>query len=721
MKEWLTARELAAQKLPELPATERAIQVKADKDGWNSHPTHARKRSGRGGGMEYNVALLPTLAQIIYKQRHIDISRWIDVREEAIQEPQVSLSDRAETERAARMAIIQKFEQFSAGLSIGRVSQMQVFSDKYNLGTIAVDPWVKDAVPKFGKRTLSRWISAARKGNSNSLAVDRSKARKGKGILDVANSGQVRSFVLALIAHQPHLSAHHVRTICRDEFGDQIEGAKGMVNMPPIRTFQHFLKVLKEDNKVALTKLTNPDLYRSTMAPAGTGTMRHITEPNALWQIDASPVDALCVDGRYSLYACIDIATRRTVITLSKTPRASAVALMIRKAVLAWGLPDTIKTDNGSDFVARDTRRLLASLSIEMDVSDAYTPQQKGHVERVIGTFQRDVGPQLPGFVGHSVSDRKAIESRKSFAARMGESDAEIFGVQLTAAVLQSYIDRWLETVYEQRQHTGLQNRTPFAVATASTAAIRTVNERALDLLLMPAAGKGGNRTTTKFGIRIDGRYFLSPDLMPGTRVFVRQDPNDAGKVFAFLAETGVFLSEAICPELSGIHPETLVATHKKMHAEKLAEATQQIRKDMRAIAKGPTLIERTLEVAARDMPNVVALPKKTVETTTPEIAAALDAANSDLPKRSTMTASATAIHAQLMQEPIGAQKVTILPETRERRFRRALDLNARVEAGEIIEQSDAIWLGGYLETPEFKTQQVMFDDFGDQAPGLRS
>lgn len=97
------------------------------------------------------------------------------------------------------------------------------------------------------------------------------------------------------------------------------------------------------------------------------------------------------------------------------------------------GVAKVIKTDNGSDFVAVSIKRLFADLSIDPDVSDAYSPEQKGHVERVIKTFQHEVCPQLPGYIGHSVADRKAIEGRKSFAERLGADEKELFEVALTA------------------------------------------------------------------------------------------------------------------------------------------------------------------------------------------------------------------------------------------------------------------------------------------------
>ncbi len=50
MKEWFSAAELAKLQLPEVPSTERAIQLRAEREEWSK-----RRRQGRGGGWEYPV------------------------------------------------------------------------------------------------------------------------------------------------------------------------------------------------------------------------------------------------------------------------------------------------------------------------------------------------------------------------------------------------------------------------------------------------------------------------------------------------------------------------------------------------------------------------------------------------------------------------------------------------------------------------------------------
>lgn len=737
MKEWLTAREIAEAGLDGLPQTERGIQLRAEREGWDAHPTMVR-RTDRGGGNAYHFRLLPLVAQVDWRQRHIVIEERLSPPPADAPQPP---TDRVALERDVRMAILNAWTEWGRGLGLSKASNAVVFVDRYNAGLIKVPDWVRNAVGTLSRRTLLRWKAASAKGEA--IGFDPAAARKGKGLIEIANDGAVQAFVLALIAKQPHLSAEAVRDQCRSEFGDELTAPGGELRpMPPVRTFQDALKRLKTTHKVALTKLTDPDKFRSHYALSGVGAMSHATEPNRLWQIDASPADMLCTDGRHALYACIDIATRRTIWQQSKTPRASAVALLIRKAILAWGVPEEIMTDNGSDFVARDTERLFASLSIKPHVAEAYSPEQKGHVERAIKTMQHGLMPLLPGYVGHSVADRKAIEGRKSFAARMGSDDRELFEVKLTAADLQHHIDDWAALKYARRPHEGLGRRTPEDVAAAAAHKRRTVDERALDLLLMPVAGGDGVRVVGKRGLKIDGNYYLLPHQLPGTRVLARMDPLDMGKVYAFAADGGQYLGEAICAALSGLHPQTLVRAAKEIQREVVDEATRSIRRDMKRLAKGPSLIERALDVARRDEPKVVPLPRPAVRHETPQIAAALEAMTPRRPEpatpqldearrrlaaqmeveqearlRDSAEARFAAFQAQAEADrtahlPAG-DKVIPLPESPKQRYRRLLDTRLKIEAG-TASADEITWVARYEMSVEYRGQARMHEEFGE-------
>lgn len=737
MKMWFTAQELAdasAQGLfRDLPATKMGLLKLADREGWGRHHALVRRRAGRegGGGFEYHIEQLPLSVRLCYIARQFSL----DMASIQLGPGEDGASERGRDLRDARLALVQMADSFRKTTSLAAHAADDYFATLFNDGSIDVPAWVRAAVGTVSRRTIVRYRAQAKDGSS-SLARDPALNRKGAGLLDTANGGEVRNFVMALMALQPHLAAREVRKQCRAEFGDQIVDRNGQLkDMPPERTFQHFLKGLKAANKVVLTKLTDPDRFRSHYALSGVGALRHITEPNQLWQIDASPVDALCVDGRHSIYMCIDIATRRIVVLVSKTPRASAVGLLIRKAILAWGTPGQIKTDNGSDFVAKETERLFRFLHIEAIASDAYSPEQKGHVERVIKTFQHQVSPLLPGYVGHNVADRKAIESRKSFAKRLGETEAETFGVSLTAAQLQHYIDEWVALTYSHAAHGGLKGKSPAEVAAAATAPARMVDERALDVLLMPVAGSNGVRTMTKRGIRIDGHHYMTGDILPGTAVFVRRDPLDAGRVYAFTPDGAQFLATATCAELAGISPESLLQASRERQAEVMADAMAPVRATMRKLAKGPALIERALEVDRRDAvaraeeaANVIRLPRREEIHTTPQIDAAMAAF--DEPSRAArsapMDAAAQERHRQLVAElegPAVDSNVVQLrkEETPEQRFARLIAVEQRRDRGEPVSEDEAYELGSYQLSSEYKSRKMVWEDFGEQAPVLRT
>lgn len=755
MKEWLTASEIAAEAFREVPASERGVRAHASREGWNDHPVHARQRAGRGGGMEYNIALLPTSARIEYETRHRRVGALVPANGNLPAPAPIGAppaTDRAARERDARLAILAAYESFCRGTRLGQSSSASIFSERYKARALQIDAWIVDLVPAVSPRSLARWKAERERGQVNRLAVTRDH-RKGKGLLDLAEGGQVRVYLLALLASQPHVSAAQIQRDIRHRFGDGLKVVKGGETVyepvPPVRTIQAYVATLRERERVALTKLSNPDRYRSTMVPAGTNSYAEVTQLGTLWMIDASPVDALCVDGRWSIYACVDVGTRSLTLYVSRTPRASAVQLLARKAILAWGRPVKIKHDNGSDFVARDCKRLFASLGIEIELSPPYQPQTKGFVERAIRTFQHDCAALLPGYTGHSVAERKAIEDRKSFADRLGADTAETFAVQMTGAQLAHLADRWVETIYDHHPHSGIKGLTPAQARARSTRAIEAVDERALDLLLMPVADGGGIRTVTKLGLRIGGHHFKLQGLLPGERVLLRMDPLDAGRALAFSTEDGRFLGEATSAELSGVDPKALVRAQKEAQEQVISERLTGVKEEIKRLVSGPSMIERALEVAARDVPNLVTFPTRRVAVSTPEIEAAIAAMETGAPRvsgpvdpaiaaeqariqalldgmddtpppadpdeieaRSEASRAARAAEVAAARVAGLPENVARLPETPMERYRRAEHIRANLETAH---PEDVRWLGGYEQSAEYRGHRRMHEAFGEE------
>lgn len=694
---FLSAAEIAAEKLPGLPASQRGIQFAAMRGGWQARP-----RQGRGGGTEYALESLPAEARAAYVGKHIEaVEIPAAMAREAASEPEaLSVSAGAAEARDARLALLGHAERIAREAGVGHKRADRQLCDLYNTGALDIAPWIKAEVKSLTPRTLARWRAAAKAGHKNKLAVDRAAARRGTGILDRANDGQIRVHILALVAKQPHLTAQHIRALVADAF-PQVTIAGNPVALPPIRTFQAALKSWRTAFRNEIESIRNPDGFKSKIRFAA-----RVANPasrlNEIWQIDASPADVMTTDGRQTIYVCEDIFSRRLIALVSATPRASAVGLLIRKAILTWGVPERIKTDNGSDFIAHTTRRLFAALAIDHETSAPFSPEQKGHVERAIGTLQRGLMRTLEGFIGHSVADRKVIENRKAFSARLGEAPEDTFQVALSAAELQAKLDAWCSDVYGTRPHSSLGGRTPFAAAAMAAGSIRKIEDvRALDMLLAPVAGKDGLRTVTKTGLRIGGAHYIGGFLNVGNIVMVRMDSADMGRAYVFSEDGETYLGEAIAPELAGVDPAKAIAAARAEQKRLINERMDEVKKTARKI-KAKDFAGAIHRQALLDQGTLIEFPKPVETHDTPALAAARDAHTI---AETTHAPEIAALAEQLRAEQPTAVNVTPLRngETMHQRWNRARAIETSVARGEFVEPDELLWLGSYREGSEYR------------------
>jgi putative transposase len=712
LRMFLSAAEIAALALPGLPASKRGVLFAAERGGWITRP-----RKHRGGGVEYAVDSLPAQARVAYIGRRIDaVAVPPCIAREAESEPAAArLSGSAAEARDARLAILALADNVAAQAGLGRKRADRYFCDQYNAGALSLAGWIASEVKRLTPRTLARWRSLAQAGRKSALAVDRSKARRGTGALDRANGGEVRTFILALLAKQPQLTAHHIRALAADRFPDIIINGHA-ARLPPIRTFQHTLNAWKRSYRVELESIRNPDGFKSTMRFAARVAMP-ASHLNEVWQIDASPADVMTTDGRRNIYICLDIHSRRMTALVTATARAAGVGLLIRKAILAWGVPERIKTDNGSDFIAHATQRLFASLGIEHEKSAPFSPEQKGHVERAIGTLQRGLMRTLEGFIGHSVADRKVIENRKAFSARLGADPEDMFEVKLSAAELQARVDVWCSDVYGRAPHAGLKGQTPFAVAAISATQLRRIADiRALDMLLAPVAGKDGMRTVTKSGLRIDGAHYIAGWLTVGETVLVRMDETDMGRAYVFAPDGETYLGEAVAPDLAGVDPAAAIAAARGAQKQLIAGRMAEVKKEARRIKAGDfaAAIHRQALVAQGTL---LAFPKAEAAHDTPALTAA-----ARVPAVTAGHSAAVAAMAERLRAA-DAAFVAVTPlreaETPHQRWNRARALEAAIARQDFVEPDALMWLGGYREGPEYRGFRLTYGDAADDTPGV--
>jgi putative transposase len=705
MKGWFTPQEIAAQNLPGLPAHRTSIQRLIEAEGWANKTNHdgeslARKRMGQGGGMEYHISLLPPAARaaISAKASKIDSLELINAPR-FVQGDIVAPATSEDALRIdSRMAVLTMADAFfSANLALGRKAADQDFCTRYNCGQLVVDQWVVDAVSGVSVRSLFRWRQDRDNGRWHAIG---GKGRRDKSLLERVEDGDVAAFIGGCIAHNPFLKASHLRDLVEAKFGGELSLGLGAVPLPVERSFQRFITQWKQQNEVLLMKLNNPDAFKSKIRMTGTNYYSEVTELNQLWETDASPADMICKDGRYTIYVMIDIFSRRMVSHVSKSAKTEASLYLLRKAIIKWGVPHTLRTDNGSDFTSQVFVRGLNSLTIHHDRTRAFSPEEKGIVERAIGTMQRGLMTTIDGFIGHSVADRKVIEARKSFAQRLGVDFEKADCVNVTSTELQAYMDAWCDNQYQHRRHAGI-DQTPFLKAQSWRGTIKTIaNLEVLDLLLSPVLG--GTRVVTKRGIQLDGAYYFSGALIPGTRVFCRQDPDDMGYLKVFKDdELGAFICEAVCPELAGIDRRQAVAMAQAEQKRIISEGTKIIRAEERKI-KPRQMADAIRDLHIQKSKNITAFPRRTETYSTDAIEQAEIALEGGFEAPSTP---------QQTHQP--ASNVVALPETPKQRFARAMAVKEALAMGGLVDAEQVRWFGNYETTAEFKTFVSLFEEHG--------
>ena len=697
MQIWMTLSELAIARLPGLPSTRQGLAARADRECWSAQRGQARQRVGQGGGLEFSVEILPAEAQAELVKRQMTGS----LQQERMVWGQDSLSADDQARRDARLWMLEAVEQFARENSLKAYPADLLWSAAYNAINIVAPEWVRVEVRTASREQLRTWRRIRAAEGEDALGRD---DRGRKSLLDTAFGGEVRAFCLAIMAAKPFVSAKHVRAAIVDRFGERLE------REPSTRDVQRAMQRWEVEYRNELLRLRDPDAYRSKVEFSATGSTR-AEALNDIWQIDASPADAMLRGKRrHSIYMCVDIYSRRTIVLVTPTPRASAVGALIRKAILAWGVPRKIKTDNGSDFTANSTVRLFDALGIEIELSPPYQPKSKGNVERVIGTFQRDLAT-CPGFIGHSVADRKVLENRKAFNKRLGAKAEALFDVEMDLPEFQRWCDNWTDTIYGHAPHESLRRKSPFEVAAAWRGTIRRIEHpQALDILLAPIAGNDGIRTVTKTGVRVDHHHYYTAAAMPGTRVLVRMDPTDMGRIMLFAEDGEAWLGEGVCPQLAGLDP---VATIQKVKAAQKAyeqDRLTDIRREMRRI--GPrTVSDALLREGERRAAGVVAFPQRSETVSTPALRAAAEALVHGTPAPAAPAPDLDARRAAILGDmaPMPAQPV----ESAKDRFKRALEIEAMQRAGREIDPADEAWLRIYQKQPQYQAQKLMFEEFG--------
>lgn len=620
----------------------------------------------------------------------------------------VCLGDAARSRAEARASLVAALESYLSATGKAPTTGRTLFAEAYNAGEIDVEAFVRELIPSTSANSLHNWQKKIATAGIASLAGNYGH-RKGTGL---ASQTELVDFIAAMLADHPHCSCKHIRRGLIARFG---EG-----KTPTLRSLQRFVEVWKRENVSALLKITNPDAWRSKFQSAAGSASADVVRLNQLWEIDSTKGDVMLADGkRHNVVAIIDVYSRRVIYHISRSSSAAAVAACLRKALLAWGVPETLVTDNGSDYVSRHIKDALIGLGIEQRIAPPFTPEAKPHIERSFKTFSHDVMELLGGYIGHDVTGRKDIEARKSFAQRLGTT-GECVNLDMTPEDFQGFCDRWAGDIYAHDPHEGLGGKSPWQVAAEWRQPVGEIDPRALDMLLSPPADGDSWRMVRKKGLKIDGRWHIHAELGPiiGQRVKVLLDEADVGAVYVFAeTESGnmEYLCRAVDPELTGISRQEIAAAAKVMQRKAVSERTAELKAEARKLGTKDVAREIMHDAAAK-AGKLAVFPQPTIPHETPMLKeAGLAARAGDAPAPHEPTADELAARAALVED-MARETATVheMPEAHieRQRYNRWLAVDAAIKAGQDVPEKDRKWWESYQKTPKFLAERQMREFF---------
>ncbi|WP_455756506.1 DDE-type integrase/transposase/recombinase [Sulfurimonas sp.] len=464
-----------------------------------------------------------------------------------------------------------------------------------------------DELGSVSLKQLYDWYKKYREAKAKGLNVveafiDTRGAKRGvKALSDEQKTVAERYFVKT---SRPMMSEVH-RNMCHT-FGD---------TMPSYDVLNSYYKEwqIREPLLYAFSK--SPDQAKNSFLVAYGNESEKAKYKNQYWELDSTPADVMCADGkRYAVLAAIDVYTRRVVFHVAETSSGYTISQLLRKAIIKLGIPENVVIDNGKDYTSKHFESVCLNLGINMIIVPPFSGECKPHVERVFGTMSRQLFEQIPGYIGHNVAQRSELQARQSFAHKIASQEKwreerkllsdeerevwrdawkikkENIGLKLTllldADELQSRCDGWVDKIYEQTVHRGIKS-TPIDKWNKNTSPVESIPDiRMLDLLL----GESFTRKVGKKGVSFDGCNYAHLELVEYIGHYVHvMVPDDMSKVLVYNLKMELV---CIAEDLEHIGESRFLARKAKKKSQSLMRQMDKIVKEAESI-KDTSILDR--------------------------------------------------------------------------------------------------------------------------------
>ena len=702
-QEWWTPDQIAASGLPDLPSTKRGVNALADRLNWRGASKFARRRAGKGGGWEYSWKLFPNRAQqALIKQAVAPKVAAARARDE-VWAWYEALPQAVKAKAEARLLVIQKIEALEPAigrfLAVAQVAQME----------------------GIGARTVWSWFQMI----EGIAAHDR----------------------LAYLAPRNRAAEKRPRAKeCSPEFFEVLKSDFLRLEAPPFTDcYRRAVRVAKEKGLDTLPERTmrrhlDAAVSRVTQVLARQGVdavkrlfpsqVRDKTCLHALQAVNADfhKFDVFIrwpsVGGepglvtRPQMVAFQDIYSGRILAwRIDQTPNSTAVMLCAGDMIEAWGIPEHVLLDNGREFAAKaitggaatrfrfkvkedDIPGLFTALGCTIHWATPYSGQSKP-IERAFRDMCQSIAkdPRLAG----------------AYTGNRPDAKPENYGSR--AVDLEEFLKVVSEGIEEHNARENRRSEVAFGRSfnavfdeSYATAPIRKATEAQRRLWLL---GAEGLRADAKSGmIRFQGNEFWQPWLteFAGNRVVIRFDPADLWSGVHVYAQDGAYLGHAECRLKVGFFDMDEARIHARARSAwlKAQKAEVEAHRTLTAMQLGMTIDALSNAPAPKPEAKVV---RAQFGKPVPE--APVRPSGSPPIEQSTFDRIQAGVVANLDAARAG-KPAPAAEETARDRFKRALDIERKLEAGEPVTRDQERWLSVFQNTSEYRAERNAWDTFGD-------
>lgn len=377
--------------------------------------------------------------------------------------------------------------------------------------------------------TIYGWIRDYEESGLVSSLAKQSRKDKGSSRIDPAIEEIIKAVIKEEYLTKQKKSA---KKVCI-EVERRCHHAK--ITAPHNNTIRNRLKQLS--NEYAISRRLGRKAASNLYDPIE-GEFPGATHPLAVVQIDHTPMDIILVDdihrrhiGRPWLTLAIDVYSRMVAgyYVSFDPPGTLASGQCLANAILPkdnwlskhnlkvewrlWGKPAKIHMDNAKEFRGKTIIMACKDLGINIDWRPVATPEFGGHIERLLGTFAREIHA-LPGTTFANTKQRGEYDSESSAVFTLSEFE-EWFVTLITGVYHQrvhselgmSPLEKYRQGVFGDKDNpgSGLQER--------------ITDEHRLRLDFLPYE----ERTIQPYGVVMDEVYYYSDVLRPWINAM---DPN---------------------------------------------------------------------------------------------------------------------------------------------------------------------------------------------------